>query len=209
MKNKFTRSGGANHKPFKLSEGDITQLEREIGSRLDKKPDSQAWRVFIKSLEFSVSMYLSHEDLKHVSSPAITRENLKELEIIAHDLYQAIEALDTHSEDFIESHMGRGFSEIKRWQENLYFAVCQAGHDADELPKKGKLPQFERGVFAKEVVRHLYKLTGITPRTTKEGVYESVLGLALSYSKAGDGNAPHALLRKAIAQFKLENNPSN
>lgn len=196
MSKKWGATGAADHHPFEIGAGDRTQIARELRSN---GIGSAVPAEFYGSLGESIASFKSGRELAKGSSPSSVRANLKAAITAALELNERLNKLDGNSRQLLGEVEG---GEIATLQ-NVYLrktiqALSEASRLAGEYPATGRLPDHQRLWLAVDVANAISTHLGVTPTTTKGGVFESVLTIVLGIATGAEVSSVHDLARQAL-----------
>lgn len=201
MSARWFPSGAVNLKPVRLSseERESIRLELRAGG-----VDEGHWEVFACDIEVALAAYKAMTGLSDESKPAAVRKNLKTALDAALRLNDSLNDLDANSRMLLGRVINGGISGVNSHLSEIIMALSEAGHKADEMPTKGRLPDYARQGLAEAVLESL-QYCGVTPTTTKGGLYHNVLAAVLEIATGKPAIAEHDLVEKTIKQTKRKN----
>jgi hypothetical protein len=173
-------------------------LEVEVGAdNLD---------LFFDDISMAAGFFVSGKNLSLASRPAIVRENLKLAKEAAFQLNDRLNCLDGNSRQLISESLGKSFVELQDVHlREIISALCDASHEADEYPTKGRLKEHHRLYFAIDVAHAIKEHLGQKPTSTKDGLFESILIILLTYLTNTEVTSVHDLVRRALKSQKIQN----
>ncbi len=201
MSARWFPSGVTSLDPVRLSSEERESIRLELRAR---GVDEGHWEVFACDIEVALAAYQAMTGLSDKSKPAAVRKNLRTSLDAALRLNDSLNHLDANSRTLLGKAVNGGISAVNNHLSEIIMALSEAGHKADEMPTKGRLPDYARQELAVAVLEAL-QYCGVTPTTTKEGLYHNVLAVVLEIATGKPVNAVHDLVEKAMKQTKRQN----
>jgi hypothetical protein len=161
---------------------------------------------FFNDISMASGFFLSGKNLSSASKPSIVRENLKLVKEAAFLLNDRLNHLDGNSRQLISESLGKSFVDLQQvYLCEIVSALCEASDKAEEYPMKGRLIEPHRLYFAIDVAEAIKKYLGQKPTSTKEGLFESMLTILLTYLTNSQVKSVHSLARAALKSQKIKN----
>lgn len=196
MSRRWGATGVSDHVSIEIDAKARTQIGLELRAR---GVTSQIPEDFYKSLGEAISSFNSGRELAKASKPAKVRANLQAAIDAALVLNDRLNDLDGNSRQLLgEVENGEASVLQNVYLRKIIQALSDASHLADEYPERGRLPEHERLWLAVEVANAISTHLGITPTTTKDGAFESVLTIVLEIATGNRVSSVHDLARHAL-----------
>ena len=159
---------------------------------------------FFDALSLAIGHYLANGRLAEESKPGAVRANLKDAFDAAQLLNEKLNALDGNSRQLL----GEVGAEINELQNELLRRIVLSLNDALNLAheyqhKGGRLFDHGRLWFAVDVGHAVEQHLKVKATSKVEGLYESVLTIALGIATGRDAASVHDLARRAIKAMAL------
>lgn len=191
-------AGACDYEVIKLSEEQRTSIRLELRAG---EVDECSWDAFYTDIEQGLAAYRAMTGLADESRPAAVRRNLKTSLETALKLNDTLNDLDANSRLLLGQAASGGIHATYNHLQEIIMALSEAGHKADDLPSKGRLPDYARLNLATAVLEAL-RSCGASPTTTKEGLYQNLLAVVLEIATGKPANAVHDLAEKAMKRDK-------
>ncbi len=197
-------NGNANYDPQPLPDDIKSQLRTQLDA---KGIDSDHFESFCTALSEAIGCCQCQKVIAKNSTPAKSRENLSKALEAARALEAALRAIDMNSWSLFRGVTDNGFRPLLDTTTRLECWLQEALDKANEYPKQGRLPDYARLWLAKDVAAAIHDHLRITPTTTKEGLYFSVLELILEAIPRERGAVVHKLGTRGLKLWRRENPP--
>ena len=201
----MTRSWGASGviqlPMYVLPEATKKHIARQIRS---KHQETHDLTPFFEAIETSVQIYRAHKTFAENSRPGAVRSNLNRAMSAALALNQALDDLDANSALILQEVGG----DTRQIQNNdlpkLITAVTAALDSANQYPAAGRLPAHQDAELALNVAKAVAQHLSKTPTATEDGLYESVLAIALKAASGKEVSSVHRIAQKGLEAMRLE-----
>ncbi|MCA1805694.1 MAG: hypothetical protein LC646_10250 [Xanthomonadaceae bacterium] len=187
-------TGACDFKVVRLSKDQSETIRLELRAGGVKK---DYWDTVNADIELALAAYRAMTGLAEESKPASVRKNLNISLNAALRLNDTLNDLDANSRMLLSQVASGGISKIHHHLSEIITALSEAGHKADELPDKGRLPDYARQNLAVAVLEAL-RSCGVAPTTTKDGLYNNLLAVVLEIATGKRASAVHKLATKAV-----------
>jgi len=154
-------------------------------------------------IEKALAEYKAFTRIANDSRPATVRNNLKACLTTALKLNDHLNELDGNSRQILDQVEPTGATKIRENLNTIVHILSQASQEASYLPSGGRLPDYPKQQLSIKIADSLVAV-GITPTTTKEGLYCSVLAFVLEFATGRPVKAAHELVAKTLAHKNAE-----
>ncbi|WP_231363230.1 MULTISPECIES: hypothetical protein [unclassified Thioalkalivibrio] len=154
--------------------------------------------AFFNALTEGIRTFLSGDKLRQEVLPGTVRENLAATVDTAEILLDQLNNLDDLSRYLLDTKSDDGLLSMQSAHAALLGALYGARDTAAQYPRKGDLPKDHRTFFARDIADAIQVHLGVRPTTTKGGLYETILSIALELATGQPVQDAHALARKGL-----------
>lgn len=202
MSRSWGPTGVGTFKPVPLDEGRRRQIGQEIFSvgGISAVPSE-----FFGALEDALGRYDANREIAESSKPSEVRKNLKAALSAALELNERLNQLDGNARQLVSNITPDGVAALQQQHLlPLIHVLSEAEHEAEQYPKKGRLPEYDRLWLAVDVADAIRRHLGRQPTTTRTGLFPSILAIVLEVATGSAVSEVDALARKALKAQKVE-----
>lgn len=189
-------TGVGDYQPVKLSSNLKEHVETELRSR---GINSSSLDAFFETIGKGIEFFKSNQRLAEESKPSRVRQNLKAAISAALKLNGRINDLDGNSRRLLSRVAKDGVFSVYEDLGRVIAKLTRTKQLASSYPTAGRLDENNRVFLAADVAKAIRDHLGEEPTTTKEGLFESILGMALKEATGKDFTALHELVRKSLS----------
>jgi len=179
---------------YTLPQHEQAQIQAELTKRGHPPP-----RTFFDAIGTAIAWYHAGKAVASASKPATVRQNLKHAYEAALALNEALYKLDWNAWSLVNE-SGISAKTMHKYANGALKKLAKASTLADEYPQRGALPDNARLTLARHVADAISDHLGITPTTTKAGVFDAVLGIVITVATGRHDPEVHELVRRALAE---------
>lgn len=174
--------------------------DRDAVRRILGRPPSQK---FMDAYDIEVANYIAHRAAVSRSAPAAVQRRMEAVENGARTLQESLNNLELTDKMLFSQFATKHFLSRQRYtgldllsEDISYFlpVIEEAIATVKKEPKRGRMPAYAERALAQSLWQILYEETNAAPTTTRGGVFDRLLRLALTH-------APGARRRKDVVDL--------